>query len=85
MSRSTCRHADIGSLEPCKSTGHYNNHGCDRSGGLVAADAGDQNTVVDNGIATYVFVAGAVLYAVVRDSPADPRVDGTALYSADFF
>ena len=71
-------------MEPCRSTDHYSNRGCGRSGELVVADAGDQRIVVDNGIATYVFAAGAVRYAVVRDSPAGPRVDGTALYSADF-
>ena len=83
MSRSRCRRAGIDSLEPCRNKDHYSNHGCGRSGELPAADAGDRSTVVDNGIATCVFVAGAVLSAVVRCSPAGPRVYGTVSCSAD--
>jgi len=62
---------------PHRNTGHDRNRTV-RCGGVFAADAGAPNTLPDNGTAPYVFVAVAARYAVVRDAPAVPDVDGTA-------
>ena len=61
---------------PHRSTGHDRNRTV-RCGGVFAADAGAQNTLPDNDSAPYVFVAVAVLHALLRGTPAALDVDGT--------
>ena len=62
---------------PHRSTGHGRNR-IDGPEDGSAADAGALNTLPDNDSAPYVFVAVAVLHALLRGTPAALDVDGTA-------